>query len=139
MTQNPSLCVVTAHSLPIVELGRSLSSLAFSRLPCDLCTGPKIALRVRAATEVQRGYRHYRHHASSKCKVHGAAHFVVIDLPLMRWSITLLRAMRSLCRAPRNSNDNLPAQEAMNVSPERKHIIFTGRKPEETSDLRHTF
>lgn len=36
--------------------------------------------------------------------------------------------MRSPCRAPRNSNGYLPAQETKDVSPERKRTIFTRMK-----------
>lgn len=54
--------------------------------------------------------------AAAKC----TAHSDVIDLPLMCWSIMLLRAMRSPCRAPQNSNGNLCAQERVDVSPEHK-------------------
>lgn len=123
MAQNPSLCTLTA--CPVVELGSALSSLTFSRL---FHVGSQHRSKECSARQSgYRGYRHYRHHARSS-KVHGAAHFAVIDLPLMCWSITLLRAMRSPCRAPWNSNGKLPAQETMDVSSEHKHTIFTRKR-----------
>lgn len=119
---NPSLYAVAALEPASHEAGKcrhSLSPVTFSCLLCDLSTGPKITLWVRVAAGVQRGYQHYQHHARSS-KVRVTVHFVVIDLPLMCRSITLLRAMRSLYGAPQYSNGNLPTWQKMDVSAEHK-------------------
>lgn len=115
-TQAILVCCRSTASHGAGKCRRTLFPLTFSCLLCDLSTGPKITLWVRAAAGVQRGYQHYQR--SSKVRV--SAHFVVIDSPLMCRSITLLRAMRSPYGAPQNSNGNLPTWQKMDVSAEHK-------------------